>query len=106
MQKNNLKILIVRLYPLILMSSVFLFILFFILGFIFDGAVSDVLFALSFLCLIAYIPTFILISKLQQKDWYKKYERCFNLKRAKRENKYKLQQKAKELLKEYNIEDK
>ncbi|MBQ8749494.1 MAG: hypothetical protein IJZ29_03390 [Clostridia bacterium] len=105
MKKETIEFIGYKSYPAILMSSVILFLLFMIIGFIVQNeTASNVLFTLSFISLIAYIPTFILLSKLQEKKWYKKYARCQSLKIAKRLNMEKIKQKAEELKKEYNIE--
>ena len=69
------------LYPTLLMSAVLLFIVFMVLGFcVKSEVVSNVMFALSFACLILYIPTFIYFSKIQNLTWYKMCVRCKNLK--------------------------
>lgn len=93
-------------YPLVLMSAVVLFIVFMILGFVVnDKIASDVFFSLSFISLILYIPSFILLSKLQSTKWYKMCTRCISLRRAKQTNYNKALLKYAELKKEYNIVD-
>ncbi|MGN1227190.1 MAG: hypothetical protein ACI4TX_00945 [Christensenellales bacterium] len=87
MKKVNFKMAFVKCFPLFLLSSVILFIIFMILGFIIKDAItSNIMFALSFAFLLLYIPSFILIGNLQNKDWFKKYKRCFSLKKLQKQS--------------------
>ena len=105
MKKDLFKILIVKFYPILLTSSIILFLLFMVLGFAINNEASNVLFALSFACLLGFIPSFLLLANLQKQKWFIKYNRCFALKYAKEQNKKSLEQKAQELLRELNIEN-
>ena len=98
MKNDNFKVLIVKLYPLLIMISVLLFLLFMIIGFVINSTISNVFFALSFACLLLYIPSFILLSKLQHQKWFIKYQRCFSYKKADEKNQKILKQKAEQLL--------
>ena len=106
MKKDFFKVLTIKLYPIILMSTVMLSILFIILGFALNNSASNIFFLLSFVCLILYVPSFLLISKLQNAKWFKKYNRIFTLKYAEKVNREKMKEKAKEFLKELGIENK
>ena len=93
------------LYPTLLMSSVLLFIAFMIIGFCLKNEIaSNVMFALSFVCLILYVPSFLYFSKIQNSLWYKKCVRCTRLKLIEKQNKEKSLKELEELKKHFNIE--